>query len=269
MRNLGIEFISVFGLPPVEFVHLAADLGCRHISTALVSVRLESLGYPAFSLRDDAGLRAELRAALDYRGITISLAEGLVIQPNTDVSDLAADLDIVAELGAAQINTLSFDKDRARTFDQLATLTQLAAERGIGTTVEMSPRMTIGDPATVAAAIEHVGGSGLRLTVDTMHWVRSGYGPKELREFGPEKIGYVQLSDTTLRPRLASYLEEAMYERLAPGDGELPLAELLDVVPADVVVGLEVPMRTLAESGVGSMERLRPCVDAARELLTR
>ena len=36
MHPLGIEFISVFGLPPVEFVHLAADLGCRHISTALV-----------------------------------------------------------------------------------------------------------------------------------------------------------------------------------------------------------------------------------------
>jgi hypothetical protein len=34
MRALGIEFISVFGLPPVDFVHLAAGLGCRYISTA-------------------------------------------------------------------------------------------------------------------------------------------------------------------------------------------------------------------------------------------
>jgi hypothetical protein len=37
---LGIENISVFALSPVEFVNLAADLGCRYISTGL-----ESLDY--------------------------------------------------------------------------------------------------------------------------------------------------------------------------------------------------------------------------------
>jgi hypothetical protein len=51
MRDLGIEFISVFGLRPVDFVHLAADLGCRYISTALTGRPLKSLGYLAFSLK--------------------------------------------------------------------------------------------------------------------------------------------------------------------------------------------------------------------------
>jgi hypothetical protein len=55
-----------------------------------------------------------------------------------------------------------------------------------------------------------------------------------------------------------------MYERMAPGDGELPLAELLGAVPPDVVIGLEIPMRSVAESGVGPAARLRPCVAAAR-----
>ncbi len=91
--------------------------------------------------------------------------------------------------------------------------------------------------------------------------------PTELRELGPEKIGYVQLSDTTLKPRLKSYMEEAMYERMAPGDGELPLAEILAAVPADVVVGLEIPMRSLAESGVGPMDRLRPCVSSCTPIV--
>jgi sugar phosphate isomerase/epimerase len=267
MRDLGIEFISVFGLPPVDFVHLAADLGCRYISTGLIGMRLESLGYPAFSLRDDHRLRQDMLAAMDDRGLSISLGEGMLIAPGSDVSDLAADLDIMAELGAAQVNTVSFDTDRNRTFDQLAMLTELAAERGIGTTIEMAPGMTIGDLPAVMAAIEHVARPDLRVAVDTMHWARTGYGADELRELGPDKIGYVQLSDTTLKPRMKSYMEEAMYERMAPGDGELPLAEILGAVPADVVVGLEIPMRGLAESGVGPMDRLRPCVVAARELL--
>ena len=266
MRDLGIEFISVFGLPPVDFVHLAADLGCRYISTALVARPLKSLGYRAFSLTDDARLRQHLLTAMDARGVGISLGEGLVIAPDADVSGLAADLDVMAELGTAQINTLSFDRDRNRTFDQLATLTEMAAERGMGTTIELAPGMTIGDPDTLLAAIEHVGRPDLRLALDTMHWVRAGFGAAELLELGPEKIGYVQLSDTTLKPRLKSYMEEAMYERMVPGDGELPLTDILAAVPADVVVGLEIPMRRLAESGVGPMDRLRPCVAAARQL---
>jgi hypothetical protein len=32
MDDLGIEYQTVLGFPPVDFVHLAADLGCRYIS---------------------------------------------------------------------------------------------------------------------------------------------------------------------------------------------------------------------------------------------
>jgi hypothetical protein len=89
MRELGIEFISVFGLPPVDFVHTAADLGCRYISIALIGRPLESLGYPVFSLKDDAWRRRNLLHAMDDRGGSISLGEGMVIVPGANVSDLA------------------------------------------------------------------------------------------------------------------------------------------------------------------------------------
>ena len=267
MHPLGIEFISVFGLPPVEFVHLTADLGCRHISSALIGLHLESLGYPPFSLMDDAALRRELLAAMADRDVSVSLGEGLVIRPGADVSALAPDLDIMAELGAAQINTVSFERDRDRTFDQLALLTQLAAERGMGTTVEMAPGKVIGDLPTALAAIQHCGAQ-LQLCLDTMHWARSGYGAADIDALDPGVIGYVQLCDTTLAPRLDNYMEEAMYERMAPGDGELPLREIRAAVPPDVVVGLEVPMRTLAEAGVSAADRLRTCVAGARELMS-
>jgi hypothetical protein len=65
MRDLGIEFISVFGLHPVDFVHLAADLGCRYISTALVGRPLKSLGYAVFSLKDDVAPRRQVLAATE------------------------------------------------------------------------------------------------------------------------------------------------------------------------------------------------------------
>ena len=89
------------------------------------ALALKTLGYPPFSLRDDEALRRELLAAMDDRGVSISLGEGLLIAPGVDVRSYAADLDIMAELRIPRINTVSLEPDRARTFDELAALTAL------------------------------------------------------------------------------------------------------------------------------------------------
>ena len=107
MNRLGIENISVFGLPPVEFVNLAADLGCRYISIGLVSMDYNPHGYPRFSLREDKALRREMVAAMRERGISISLGEGFTVRPGLDVcKERAADLEVMCELGVKRINTV-------------------------------------------------------------------------------------------------------------------------------------------------------------------
>jgi hypothetical protein len=65
------------------------------------------------------------------------------------------------------------------------------------------------------------------------------------------------------------YAEEAMYERMTPGEGELPLLDMLAALPQDRVVGLEIPMRASAEAGVSAYDRLLPCVNSARSLLAQ
>jgi sugar phosphate isomerase/epimerase len=269
MDRLGIEMLCVFGMPPVEYVHLTADLGCRYITTGMVGFApVKALGYQPFSLRDDPRLRRDLRAAMDERGVSISLGEGLLIAPGVDVRSYAADLDIMAELRIPRINAVSLESDRARTFDELAMLTDIAAERGILTSVEPVPGLTIADLPAAMAAVEYVGRDEISLLIDTMHVARSGAGPDDLRSLPAERIGHVQLCDVPLRSTEEHhYAEEAMYHRLAPGEGELPLAEMLAALPRDCVVGLEVPMRSRAEAGVSAYDRIRPCVTSARALL--
>jgi sugar phosphate isomerase/epimerase len=268
MDQLGIGFLSVFGLPPTEFVALAADLGCRYISTALLGFPLAPLGYPPFSLKDDATLRKDLLAVMNDRGVAISLGDGVMLLPGADVHALSADLDVLAELGVPRINAVSLDPDLGRTFDQFAALTELAAQRSMQTLVEPVPGLTVGGLPTALAARDHVGRPEFRLLIDTMHLVRSGSGAADLAAIDPDHVGYAQLNDTTLRPRTDNYMEEAIYERMVPGDGELPLHDILSALPADVVIELEVPRRSLALAGVSPIDRLRPCVDAARRLLS-
>jgi sugar phosphate isomerase/epimerase len=266
MERLSIEPLSVMGLPPVESVGLAADLGLRYVALAL-SALPNPYGYPPFSLRDDLALRRETLAALRDRGVTVSLGDGFVLHSGMDMRDLARDVAIMAELGAQRVNTVTFDPDFNRSVDQFGVLAEMAAEAGMETTLEFSPGLAIADLPTALAAVRAVGRPGFRLLIDTMHLVRSGSGPAEVAAVDPDLIGYIQLSDVPLVPTIANYMEEACFQRMVPGTGEAPLLEILDALPRHLVIGLEVPLRSQANAGVGPHERLGRCVDASRKLL--
>ncbi|MCT9108682.1 sugar phosphate isomerase/epimerase [Streptomyces mirabilis] len=251
------------------FVALAADLGCRYISTALTSNPYTPSIYPPFSLRDDPALRREMTAAMRDLDVSISLGEGMVVRAGADIQDRVADLEIMAELGVRRINTVSLDPDLDRSIDQFGILAENAASLGMETTVEPSPGLTIPDLPSALDVIRQVGRPEFRLLVDTMHVVRSGSGPDDLARLDPGVIGYIQLSDAPLAPAIPDYMEEAMFERMVPGTGELPLLDVLEVLPRDLVIGLEIPLRAEAMAGVGPHERVGRCVDAARGLLAR
>jgi sugar phosphate isomerase/epimerase len=266
LRQLAIEHQTVFGLPPVEFVHLTADLGCQYLAIAPTGGPHNPHGYAPYSLRDDPALRRRMTAAMRDRAVCVSLGEGFTIRPGSDVRDHAATLDAMAELGVPRINTVTMDPDLSRSFDQFGTLAEMAAARGMETTVEFAPSLALADLDGALAAVRHVGRSDFRLLIDCMHLVRAGHSAAGLAAVEPELIGYAQLSDNTLRQRGVTYRDDSI-DRMVPGDGEFPLREILAALPPGVVIGLEVPMRSRAEAGEPTPERARRCVTAARSLL--
>jgi sugar phosphate isomerase/epimerase len=268
MNRLGIERLSVFGMPPVEFITLAADLGCSHVGMSLTPMPgYNPDNYTDGSLRDDAALRRATIAALRGCDMQIGVVEGFGVKPGSDIASCASDLDLVRELGGTRIACVSFDKEMQRTIDGFAELAQLAAERDLLVSAEMG---SLGPYGRVDAALEMVRGIGMSnfsLMIDTMHYFRMGNTNAQLSKIDPALIGYVQLCDVPHAWRFETYMEEALYERMAPGEGELPLREFVSLLPAEVVVSLEIPIRSLAEQGMGPRERLTHCVVAARALL--
>ncbi|TAL00840.1 MAG: sugar phosphate isomerase/epimerase [Rhodospirillaceae bacterium] len=269
MDRIGIELLSIFGLPPVQFVNLAADLDCRHISVGLTAVPFNPHGYPSWSLKDSRDLRREMVAMMRDRNVSISLGEGFIVRPGADVSGLAADLEAMCELGVKLVNTVSLDPDLNRSLDQFAALAEMVGAAGLETTVEFGPGLTIADLPGALTAIRHVGRPDFRLLIDTMHLIRSGSSTADVSALDPAIIGYIQLSDAPLVSKYTNYMEEAMFARMPPGTGELPLVEILSALPRDVVIGLEIPQLSLAEAGTGPYDRLRPCVERTREILAR
>jgi sugar phosphate isomerase/epimerase len=271
MDRLGIEFISAFSMSPVALVELAADVGCGAITEILAPLPdFNPEGHASWSLRDDPALRREMVAALRDRGVTFAIGEGFIVQPGEDQRDSwRADLDIMAELGVERISPLSFDPDRHRTLDQLAWLIEAAAAVGIGSMLEIVPTFGIGDLPTALDAIRHFGRSDVSLVIDTMHMARGGTTPAQLAALDPALIGHVQLCDSAMGPVTPDYTRECMYERLSPGEGELPLLDILAALPPGRVIGLEIPQWGKAVAGVPAAERLWRYVEDALALLAR
>ncbi|MEO6093789.1 MAG: TIM barrel protein [Novosphingobium sp.] len=265
MNQISLDFLSGLGMAPVEFVELAATIGCGSITLGIQP--LGSIGrYPTWSFRGAPALVRETRKALVERGITLAAGEGWFVVPRHDFGDTGGDLDIMAELGAASISTCGLDPDLARSFDQIAVLTEMAAARGMGTNIEFVATMPIGSLETALEAVAHVGRPESGLVIDAMHLFRSGASAADVAAVGPGLIRHVQVCDAPMTGT-GDYGYEATFERLPPGHGEFPLAELLAAVPRGVTLGLEIPMRARAEAGDDPVERLRPCVEATRKLM--
>jgi len=103
--RLGIELLTLLGMPPVEHVQLAAELGCISISSGLTGLPLAAFGYvdlqlnPEWSLESNPALRRELKAALRDSGVHIGLAEGFRVRPDGDVREWIAALPPGVEIG--------------------------------------------------------------------------------------------------------------------------------------------------------------------------
>lgn len=266
MDRLGLECLSGLGLDPVTFVHLAAELGCAHVSLNLGGAANRLPDYAEFNLRADSPLQRTAAQALKDTGVGLALLEGFAIMPDRGAADLAPDLDIAADMGARAICAVSMERDRPRGIDQFAALTEMASARGMLTTTEVGAGV-LRNLSRSLEAVTAVANPDFKLLIDTMHFFRSGSDIADLAAIDPGHIGHVQLCDVPMPAEMDSYMEEALFERRAPGDGDLPLAAFVEHIPPGVVIGLEIPIRSEAEAGVGPRERLSRCVEAARKIV--
>jgi sugar phosphate isomerase/epimerase len=267
MDRLALEFISTLGMPPVQHVELAARLGISKIGFAPSPIAANPHGYPAWDLRTDPALLRDTKAALGANNVAVSLGEGFLILPGMEIADMAPTMDVMAELGAPMVNCIVMEQDRPRAFAQFALYTEMAAARGMLAALEYMPMMWPINIHEAADFVAESGASNARLLIDAMHFYRGGSQAADLARVGPALIGYVQICDVPMPARNLDYGMEARDNRLAPGEGDLPLAEFLAALPRDVTTGLELPMAARAEAGMGPEERLAPAIAAARALL--
>jgi sugar phosphate isomerase/epimerase len=100
-----------------------------------------------------------------------------------------------------------------------------AARRGLSVAIEFIPDTGIPDLTTAARIAEQVSSAPVGIVIDLWHLARTGGGAADIELLPPGRIHAVQVCD---RPASASGLPVTIMARRAlPGDGDLPIGELV------------------------------------------
>ena len=260
---LSLAYLTVPELTASEQVAVAAEAGYPAVGLRLIEP--PGTGRQLPSVAESGSLLAETAARLSASGVAVLDIESLFLTPETRAADHAALLEAGARLGARFLLTMCVDGDGARAAETFAALCALAAPLGITVVIEFA-RFT--EVKTLAEAARFVGAAGQpngAILIDVLHLFRSGGAPADLGTVPPALLPYAQLCDAS-GPPPADLRLEARGDRRYPGEGDLPLAELLAALPAGVPLAVEAPCRLYAH--LPPLERARRALAATRALLT-
>ncbi len=223
---------------------------------------------------DDAGIRRMLAD----NGIRLAGIDCLLNWlPDEQPPDIPAfrssenDIYRVADaLGGEVINVaqaFSSQVDVSQATDVFADICERAATRGLAATLEFIPWAGIRDLATANRIVAGSGMSNARVALDFWHFFRGGSTFEELRATPASRLANIQLNDGPAQS-WDSVVDEAS-ERSLPGEGELPIRELIDELVAIGFAGpwgLEAP--TARWNELDSREIGRQCGAAMRAMLS-
>lgn len=260
MRELSLHHIMTPELSAPELVSLAGRLDCRHVCLFTQS----PVPNWRFPMADAANL-AEVRQRMDDHGVTAYGITSFPVQPGVEVAAYAPALERGAQLGAQYASVRIGDPDEARAAAAFGRLAELAAGFGITASIEFTGYR---DTDALARTLRIIATAGAgAVSIDPLHIVRTGVSLAQMRAAGPGLIGYLQLCDGPADAGEEEYLRESAAERLAPGEGVFPLAEILALAPAGRPVSLEIPSESQRAAGVPAEDRARAAVEATRRFL--
>jgi sugar phosphate isomerase/epimerase len=262
-RDISLAALTVLDLSPPEMVAVAARCGYSHVGLRPIAATATEVHFPILT---NAPLRRETLAMMSVAGVGVLDIEILRLKPETVISSFEAVFAFGAQFGARFALVAGNDPDLARTADNFAALCELANRFGIRPHMEFMPWTDVPDIQTALQIVRETPDGGL--LVDAFHLNRSGGAVTEI-PVDDARFGYLQLCDIAgpIPPNMDDILHEARAERLFPGEGDCPLAALIDRVPTGIPISLEIPRETLRKQGMSSEEIARRAMFATQQLL--
>lgn len=251
--------------PPPEMIRVAAKAGFD-----AVSLRTIPMGLPGEKPHDIAKypqLLRETRQAARETGILLHDTENARIADGVDVTNYEPALAAAAELGIRHILSNIWTDNRDFYTEQFCRLCELAAQYKQTVSVEFVTWASVTNLRQVKELLLASGKENVGVVVDCLHFYRSRVRLEELDACPKDWFHYAHLCDceAPIPTDEASLIHTGRAERLYPGEGAIPIREIISRIP-NVVRGVEIPHLARVEE-LGYEEHARRALTAAKALM--
>jgi sugar phosphate isomerase/epimerase len=186
---------------------------------------------PFFPVVGDAALMAEVKRALAGSGLRVFDVFTCYLRPEMDFDAMKRAHEFGAELGAKYALAIGDDPDWHRMVDHFGRLCDNAAGFGLTCALETPVNRRCLNTLDLNLGLIEESGRKAVLSIDPVQYVRAGHSFSQLKALDPEMLPYSQICDSnSLTPGDPLCM---------PGDGIVPLAELMDLLPPDAPLSLE------------------------------
>ena len=248
-RPLSLAHLTVLDTTPPELVTVAAAAGFRTIGIRLTAT--PSVGLPPYDALHEGPLLRETLQRLTDTGVSVLDTEFLRFEHEHPAGIPEGFLEVSARLGAKNVLVMSAEPDESRTIERFCELCDRAARYNLHVCLEFAIYTGVRTLAHAASILAKAQRSNASILIDALHFSRSGGVPAHVQQVDPALLRYAQICDAsadmpgpTDTPAL---IREARTGRLLPGEGVLPLAELVAALPAGAPLAIEAPCRATAD----------------------
>jgi sugar phosphate isomerase/epimerase len=241
---------------PVETIRAAVAGGFD-----AVGLWVEPENWTTATIRD-------AKSALADSGLELLDVEVIWIKPDSDMSMHKRSIDIGAELGAKNILCVSSDPDMGATAARLAELCTHAEPSDMRVALEFGIFTEVKTLTAAMAVLDAVAHPLRALLIDPIHVDRSGSTIEQIAAVPRSLLPYAQFCDASaIRPDPNDFdavIIDAIDLRLQCGEGILPLRAMLDALPVDIPLSIELRSKALRESYPDPNGRAKAVANATR-----
>jgi sugar phosphate isomerase/epimerase len=245
---------------PEQVAHAAAEAGFRHC------------GFTIEPEKWNAASLGATKAAIADHDLSVLDVEVIWIPEGGQLTDdhkLVIEAGI--ELGAANVLVVSAEPDHDRTADALHQLSLWAAPGNMRVALEflmITAVQSMDDALDIIRKADHPAAA---LLIDTLHFQRAGHRPEELHKIEACLLPYAQICDGNLDcdTSFEAYLEDAIDLRSCPGEGALPVADVLKALPKHIALSLEIRSKIYRDQFPDAANRATAVRSASLEYMRR
>lgn len=254
---------------PVQMIVNAKQIGFQAVGIRTIAQGIT--GETVYDLTADHTLYEKTKRTLDETGMVLNDIDLIALNDNTRISEYRSSLKAAAGLGARGVVCSIWTSNTSHALHELDALCELAGECGMLVHLEFVTWSSIKNLCQAREVLDQLKKPNLKILLDMIHTHRSRVSLKEIAACPPDLFQLIHICDApnAIPNDDETLIQTCRSERLYPGEGEIPISQILQyVINTKSVLGIEIPNVKKTQT-LGAYTHAKQCLEYFNDYLTK